>query len=225
MSGREPVDNGVDGVAFIFFEFWYIAVEVDNFAVYSGPYESVLADFIDGIAVFTLCAGGDRGEDHQSSAFRDSGDLLTYFLSGLGSEFASAFWAVRGAGVGVQQSQIVINFGNGGYGGTWRRAGGALFDSDCRGESFDMPYFRFLHAVEEHTCISGQALDISALTFGVEGIESEGRLAGAAQSGNNHEFIAWYSNVDIFEIVLGCAFYNDVMDHDIPSSGKHCYII
>src|SRR4029079_14425850 len=46
---------------------------------------------------------------------------------------------------------------------------------------------------------SGKRLDVTALAFGVQGIESQRRLARARQAGNHDQPVAWQIEVDVFQ--------------------------
>jgi len=58
-----------------------------------------------------------------------------------------------------------------------------------------------LMALEELPGVRRKAFDKSPLSFGVEGIETKGRLARTADSGNANEFIGSKIKGDLFEIV------------------------
>ena len=81
-------------------------------------------------------------------------------------------------------------------------AANALFDGDGRGESFDKIDVGLLQLLEELTGISGQAFDVFALALGVDCIERETRLAGAAEAGDNGQLVARNGERDVLEVVL-----------------------
>ncbi|MPN07949.1 hypothetical protein SDC9_155224 [bioreactor metagenome] len=57
--------------------------------------------------------------------------------------------AVRCAGTCIEQTQIVVNLGDGAHGGTRVVAGGLLFDRDGRRQAFDQIDIRLLHQLKE----------------------------------------------------------------------------
>jgi hypothetical protein len=73
--------------------------------------------------------------------------------------------------------------------------------------------FGLLHKIEELSGISRKALDIAALSFGVEGVERQTALAGAGESGDDHKFIAGDDRIDLFEVVLFSPLDDDIIDH------------
>ena len=87
-------------------------------------------------------------------------------------------------------------------------AGGLLLDGDRGRESFDRIDVGLLHQAEELPRVGGQRLHVTALAFGINGIERERRLPRSRQPGDDCEPIAWYDNVDVAEVVLAGAAYN-----------------
>ena len=74
------------------------------------------------------------------------------------------------------------------------------------GESpFDEIHVRLLHLIEELPRIRGQALDIAPLALGIERVEGERRLAGAAQPGDDDQLLARDFQREVFEVVLARA--------------------
>ena len=78
---------------------------------------------------------------------------------------------------GVEQSQVVVDFGDGADSGTGTAAGGFLFDGDGRAEAFNRIHVGALDLVEELTGVGGKSFYVAALAFGVDGIEGERRFA------------------------------------------------
>ncbi len=61
--------------------------------------------------------------------------------------------------------------------------------------------------------VGGEAFDVAALAFSVEGIEGERGFPGSADAGDDGELIAWDLDVDIFEVVLAGAGDADRIGH------------
>ena len=45
--------------------------------------------------------------------------------------------------------------------------------------------------------------------LGVDGVEGEGALARAGEAGDNHELVTGNGDVDVLEVMLAGAFYED----------------
>ncbi len=121
-----------------------------------------------------------------------------------------------------KQAQVIIDFGH----RTHRRARIAartlLIDRNRRAQSLDIIDVRFLHPTEELTGVSGKRLDIAALSLSIDGIEGERTLAGAGNTGDNHQFIAWDDDIDILEIMLaGTLDNNAIYWHISPNQLPH----
>ncbi|CCK04026.1 hypothetical protein BN129_2779 [Cronobacter sakazakii 701] len=60
---------------------------------------------------------------------------------------------------------------------------------------------RLFHQRQKLPRVGGKRLDITALPFGVERVESQRRFAGTRQPGHDDQFVARNDEIDIFEIV------------------------
>ena len=76
-----------------------------------------------------------------------------------------------------------------------------------------MFYVRLLHHLEELTRVGGKALDVAALAFGIDGVESERAFPGAGQTRNNRQSIARNFDVNILQIVLPRSVHGDAVEH------------
>jgi hypothetical protein len=114
---------------------------------------------------------------------------------------------------GIEDAQIIVNFGDGSDGGARAAIRGFLLDGDGGAEAIDGIDFGALHLIEELARVGGEGFDVAALSFGIDGVEGEGGFAGAAESGDDGEGIAGDLDVDIFEIVLAGAVHGDLLDH------------
>ena len=85
--------------------------------------------------------------------------------------------AIRRAGAGVQQAQIVVDFGHRAHGGARVVAGGFLLDGDGGGQALDQIDIGFVQPPQELTRIRAQALDIAPLALGVQGVKCEAGFA------------------------------------------------
>ena len=116
-----------------------------------------------------------------------------------------------------EQAQVVVDFGRCADGASRIAGCNFLFDGNSRREPFDEVAFRFSEFAEKLTSVSRQAFDVSALTFSVERIERQRRLAGAGKSGDDHETISWNLDVDVFQVVDFSSFNNNIAFSHIMS--------
>src|SRR2546422_6773801 len=70
------------------------------------------------------------------------------------------------------------------------------------------------HLIEELPRISGEALDVAALPLGIKSVEGERGFPGAAQPGDDHQFLPWNFHMEVLEIVLaGSANFDNLRRH------------
>jgi len=80
---------------------------------------------------------------------------------------------VREADPSPEEAKVIHDLGDSGYGGARVVAAVLLINADGRRESFDAIAVGFLHLTEELPRIGTQALDITTLSLGVQGVEGE----------------------------------------------------
>ena len=163
-------------------------------------------------AELTFAAADDGGVDGDALAGRESGDALDDLLSGLAGDGTAAVGAVGLAYGGVEEAKVDVDFGDGADGAAGAAAGGFLLDGDGGGKAVDGVYVGALHLIEELAGVGGEGFNVAALAFGVDGVEGEGRLAGAGEAGDHGEGVARDADVDVAQIVLACAADGDVCD-------------
>ena len=109
---------------------------------------------------------------------------------------------MRAAGPGEQQTQVVVDLGD----GADRRPGVAvcrlLIDGHRRGQALDEVDVRFVHLAEELAGIGRQRLDVAALALGEDRVEGQAGLAGPGQPGEHDEGVAGQFEADVLEVVL-----------------------
>ena len=214
LAADESVDDRLDIVLDLLVERGDLLVERDDLPVDAGAHEAVLAELVEDVAVFALAAAYDGREDHHGGSGGQLEQAVADALRGLGGEHLAAFGAVGRADVSVEQAEIVVNLRDGRDRGARIGAGGALFDGDGRGKSFDMTDFRLAHAVEELAGVGGEAFDVAALSLGVERVERERGLAGAGKPGDDGETVTRDRDVDVFQVMFGSAVDDDVLHDD-----------
>lgn len=206
----ETIDNGFDAMLAFFIQLDALfGVEIGDGAIDAGADKSFAAEFFDDVAELAFLIMDDGGDEDNFALGRESEDGVGDFLSGQAADDFAGFGIVRGADGGVENPQVIVDFGGGGDGRTWSGGGGALLDGDGGGEAFDKVHVGAFQAVEKLAGVGGKAFDVFALAFGVEGVEGEGRFAGAAGAGEDDKPMTRDDDVDVFEIVLARAFDAD----------------
>ena len=136
-------------------------------------------------------------------------DGIDNLLDGLAGDLPAALGAVGMADPGEEQTQIVVDLGDGAHGGAGVLAGAFLVDGDGRAQALDVVDIRLFHAAQELAGVGGERLHVAALSFGIDGIEGQRAFPGAGNAGNDHQLIAGDGDIDILEIVLAGTFDNN----------------
>ena len=118
---------------------------------------------------------------------------------------------------GVEEAEIVVDFGYSSDGGAGGAGGGFLLDRDGGGEAVDGVDVGALHLVEELAGVGGEGFDVAALAFGVDGVEGKGGLAGAGETRDHGEGVARNADVDVAQVVLTRSADGDVSDAHVRS--------
>src|SRR6266403_4456141 len=112
---------------------------------------------------------------------------------------------MRNADRGVDDAEVIVNFGDGADGGTRRARRGLLLDGDRRREPLDDVHVGAFHLVQELARVSREGFDVTALAFGVNGVKGQRRFAGAGEASNDREGVPGDFDVDILEVMLARA--------------------
>ena len=95
-----------------------VAVECDvffqvvDFTIGAHALETLLADVLEDLFVLAFAPLDDRREDLRARAIRQRLDFIDDLLGALGDDFRAANGTVRDADAGVEQAQIVVDFGD-----------------------------------------------------------------------------------------------------------------
>ena len=110
--------------------------------------------------------------------------------------------AVRPAGPGVEQPEVVVDLGDGADGRARVLGGRLLVDRDRRRQTLDEVDVGLVHLAQELPGVRRQRLDVPPLTLGEDRVERQRRLAGAGQPGEDDEGVAREVEGDVLEVVL-----------------------
>jgi hypothetical protein len=108
-------------------------------------------------------------------------------------------------GAREQQLQVIVEFGHGTDGGTRGSHRVGLIDGDRGRDPFDTVDQRLVHPIQELPRVGREGFDVAALALGVQRIEYQRGLAGAAHSGHDDQLVERKIEVEAFEIVLAGA--------------------
>ena len=210
---QDAVDDGFDGVVLAAVKEERLG-KVAHLAVDAGA-KPLLIKLIEQIFKLALSASHDGRHDGDALARAQLQDALHDLFGGLAGDGPAAVGAMRRAYRGVEEAQVVVDFGDGADGGAGAAAGGFLLDGDGRAEAFNGIHVGALDLVEKLARVGGESFHIAALALGVDGVEGERAFARAGKTGDDGERVARNAHVDVAQIVLARPAHRDVRDgHD-----------
>ena len=107
---------------------------------------------------------------------------------------------------GEEEAEVIVDLRHRPHGGAGIVGCRPLLDGDGRGEPLDGLHVGLVHLPDELSGISGKRLHIAPLPLGVDRVKGERRLSGAADAGDDDEFIPRDVEIDVLEVVLCGAF-------------------
>ena len=210
------IDDDLDRMALVLVELGRVG-DVDHLAVDPDADEALPPGPIEDAVALRLAVLDQRPEDEQPGTFRECEDLVDDLLDALTLDRV-AVGAVRDPDPREEQAQVVVDLRHGPDGRARIPRSTLLVDRDGRREPIDLVDVRFLHLTEELPSVGAQALDIAALTLGVDGVERQAGLAAPGQAGDDHEPIARERHVDVLEVVFARTAHDElILGHDWAS--------
>jgi hypothetical protein len=190
-----------------------------------GPRVPLRLQFPEQFAVLAL-APAHHGREHlEPGAFLEFEHAVHDLLRGLPGDRPAAQRAVRLAGAGIQQPQVVVHLGNGADGGPRVAARRLLVDRDGRGQSVDEVHVGLVHLAEELPRVRGERLDVPALSLGEDRVEGQAGLAGTGQPGEHDHGVAGQVDRHVLEVVLACTSNDKPVSHCALFSTLYVYVI
>ena len=223
------VDDDLDGVALVLVELGRRVGDVVHLAVHPDADEALPPGGVDDPVALGLAVLDERAEDEQPGALRQGQHLVDDLLDALALD-GVAGRAMRDADPREQQAQVVVDLGDRPDRGARVAASALLVDGDGRREPVDLVDVRLLHLAQELAGVGGQALDVAPLALGVDRVEGEAGLAGAAQAGDDDEPVAREGDRDVLEVVLARAAHDELIlghGHSLadPVAFEHAFTI
>jgi len=208
---NQPVDDHFDGVDLVASQLRRLG-QLVHLAVDPGPGEALAGQLLEQALILALSAPDHGSQDLEAGAVGQLQDAIDDLLWGLTLHHGAVIGAVRYADAGVQQTQVVVYLGD----GADRRprvAGSRLLIDRNRGrEALDEIDVGLVHLAEELAGVARQRLDVAALAFGVDRVESQRALSRTRQAGEDDEPIARQVYRNVAKVVLPGA-----PDHQLAS--------
>ena len=126
---------------------------------------------------FELDLGADDGEEGVGAGtFAQSGERGDDLVHRIPLDGAAAVQAGDGAAAGVEEAEVVVDFGGGGDGGAGVAGLVLLLDGDGGGEPVHVVDVGFLDTFQELAGVGGEGFHVATLPFRVDGVEGERRF-------------------------------------------------
>ena len=185
----QAVDDHLDVVLLLLLELRRVGQRVHH-PVDAHAAVALGVELVEQVDELALTGPHHRRQHLEPEALVHGQHLVDDLLRGLSGDPLTAHRAVRGAGAGVQQTQVVVDLGDGADRRPRVAVGGLLVDRHRGRQALDEVDVRFVHLAEELPRVRRQRLDVAALTLGEDRVERQRRLARPGQPGEDDQGVA-----------------------------------
>src|SRR5439155_1182142 len=112
----------------------------------------------------------------------------------------------------VEQTEIVVDLGDGADGRARVAGGRLLVDRDRRTEPVDVVDVGLLHHLQELARVGGERLHVASLPFRVDRVEGKARLPGPGEPGDADQAVPRQADGDVLQVVLAGAVDDELVD-------------
>ena len=214
LPDRQPVDDHLDRVLLLLLQPGRLGEGVHD-PVDPDPRVALRLQLAEQVRVLPLAAADHRGEHLEAGALGHLQHPVDDLLRRLPADRAAALRAVRPAGPGVEQPEVVVDLGDRAHRGARVAAGRLLVDGDRRGQALDEVDVRLVHLAEELARVRREGLHVAPLALGEDRVEGQAGLARAGQPGERDQAVAGQVEVDVLEVVLARTAHDETVSHDV----------
>lgn len=200
LAHLEAIHHHFDGVLLVQLQRGGIR-EIAHLPVDTGTDVALGGQVLQQLGVLPLAVAYHGGKQHQLGPFRLGQHLVHHLADSLGGERNGVGRTARLANPGEQQTQVVVNFGDGTDGRARVVGGGLLLDGDGRRQPLDVVHVRLLHQGEKLASVGRKRLHVAALSLRIEGIERQGGFARTGEAGDHDQLVTGQDQVDVLEVV------------------------
>ena len=152
---------------------FHIGNDFEDVAVESHVEIPLFAHTFEEFAVMTLALANEWSEQEDSLALIFAENHVDDLFLGIFHHLLATLIAVCSTGAGIEQTEIIVNLGGSAHGRAGILVGGFLFYADDRTQSRNLVNIRAFHITQKVAGIGRESFDISALTFGKDGVECQ----------------------------------------------------
>ncbi len=168
----QAVDDDIDGVLLRLGQLRH-SVDFVNRAVDAHPRKTLGAQFGEQVHLLALAVGHHRRQDHQLRFGRQRQHRIDHLRHRLRRQRLVVLRAIRRAGAGEQQAQVIVDFGDRADGRPRVVRSRLLLDGNRRRQAFDQVDIRLLHQLQKLPGVGRQRFDVTPLALGIQGVEGE----------------------------------------------------
>ena len=181
------------------------------------PFETVLhqqGQLLDHALIFLQ---SDRSRQHDPTAGLRSGDIIDHVLHRVRFHLPTAYGRIGFSDPGVQQPQVIVNFGRRPHRRTRVARIDFLFHRNGRGDTRNEIHIRFFDLSQKLSGICRQALHIPPLPLREYRIERQRGFSRPRQARHHDQLVMRNLNLYIFEIMYPGALDMNILFHTIHS--------
>ena len=167
-----------------------LIAKVDNLTVDANPNEALTPEPFQFDFQFTFSPAADGSQQGAARLLFELQQTVDDLLWRLGFDAFATTGAVGNAKACEEQAQVVRDFRYGPYRRARVLGQRALFDGDGRTQTFDGVDVGLGELLQELPRVGGERFNIATLSFGVDGVKSQRRLARATGPRDHHQPIA-----------------------------------
>ncbi len=208
VGGFEPVDDDLDVLLLVPVEV-DLLVGPDDLPVDPDPGIAFLVEVLEELLVRPFLLPDDGREDRDLTRIFCC-DLVPDLVGGLGRDGDVVVGAVGRPDAGVEETEVVVDLGDGPDRAAGIFGGRLLLDGDGGREPLDGVNVRLVHDAQELAGVGGERFDVPPLSFGVQRVERERRFPGARDARDDDELVPGDGDADIFEVVLAGTLDDDI---------------
>ena len=181
ITDDQPIDHGFNRVPLAFLQpDRFGAIQFDHLSVDPRTNESFTPEFFEHVSELTGLILNQRRQHNDFAARFVRHYLIDDLLRRLAAERPAGERIMRLTHCGKEDPQVIVDLSRGRDCRSWIRASAASLDGDGRRQVFDEIDIRLFHLIQELPRVSGKALDVTALPFGIKRVESERGFPRAA---------------------------------------------
>ena len=177
-------------------------LQLAHLAVDAHTGEARLTDVFEQLAIMTFSGSDRRCQNIDASTVKLLENQVGDLLLGVTYHRLAGVVGVGRADAGIEKAQEVVNLGDGAHCGARVFIHRLLFNADDRAEAGDLVHIGAFHVADELSRVCREALHVTALSLGVDGVKGQRRLAASTDASDDHQGIAWNRKVDVLEVVL-----------------------